>query len=134
MAFKNFMSGQPRDNFLPAGFSSSEVKPEKSDAKAKQAAWAEFTKQFPNADKTKFAVQTYIDAKNNITAEVFFIACVAGGIRERASVRRSRHIPSRASPAREFTSSEAASEFPACHISYGFCLPPTFITFDNPII
>ena len=62
------------------------------------------------------------------------VACVAGGIQERASVRRSRHIPSRASPAREFTSGEAASEFPACHISYGFCLPPTFITFDNPII
>ena len=66
------MSGQPRDNMLPAGFSSSEVKLEKSDTNAKQAAWAEFTKQFPNADKTKFAVQTYIDAKNNITAEVFF--------------------------------------------------------------
>ena len=42
------------------------------------------------------------------------LACVAGGIRERASSeqRRSRHIPSRASPAREFASGEAASEFP----------------------
>ena len=66
------MSGQPRDNMLPAGFSSSEAKLEKSDTKAKLAAWAEFTKQFPNADKTKFVVQTYIDDKNNITAEVFF--------------------------------------------------------------
>ena len=24
----------------------------------------------------------------------------------------------------------AASEIPACHISYGFCLSPTFITVD----
>ena len=35
--------------------------------------------------------------------------------------------------AREFASGEAASEIPACHISYGFCLPPTFITFDESI-
>ena len=42
------------------------------------------------------------------------IACVAGGVRERAS-------------------GEAASEIPACHISYGFCLPPTFIAFDESI-
>ena len=33
----------------------------------------------------------------------------------------------------EFASGEAASEFPACHISYGFCLPPTFIAFDESI-
>jgi len=57
------------------------------------------------------------------------VACVAGGIRERESERESErqsrhHIPSWAKPAREF---------PACHILYGFCLPPTFITFDNPI-
>ena len=71
-ALKNLMSGQPRDNMLPAGFSSSEAKIEKSDTDAKNAAWAEFTKHFPNADKTKFVVQTYIDAKNNITAEIFF--------------------------------------------------------------
>ena len=30
-------------------------------------------------------------------------------------------------------SGEAASEIPACHILYGFCLPPTFITFDESI-
>ena len=66
------MAGQPRDNMLPAGFSSSEVKFDKSDTKAKLAAWAEFTKQFPNADKSKFAVQTYVDDKQNIIAEVFF--------------------------------------------------------------
>ena len=64
------MQGQPRDNMLPAGFSSRDV--EISDTKAKKEAWAEFTKHFPNADKTKFVVQTCIDAKNNITAEVFF--------------------------------------------------------------
>ena len=33
----------------------------------------------------------------------------------------------------EFASGEVASEFPACHISYGFCLPPTFIAFDESI-
>ena len=31
---------------------------------------------------------------------------------------------------RKFTSGEATSEISACHISYGFCLPPTFITAD----
>ena len=33
----------------------------------------------------------------------------------------------------EFASGEAASEFPACQISYGFCLPPTFIAFDESV-
>ena len=33
----------------------------------------------------------------------------------------------------EFASGEAASEIPACHILYGFCLPPTFIAFDESI-
>ena len=33
----------------------------------------------------------------------------------------------------EFSSGEAASKIPACHISYGFCLPPTFIAFDESI-
>ena len=33
----------------------------------------------------------------------------------------------------EFSRGEAASEIPACHISYGFCLPPTFIAFDESI-
>ena len=31
----------------------------------------------------------------------------------------------------EFESGEDASEIPACHIWYGFCLPPTFSTFDE---
>ena len=52
------------------------------------------------------------------------LACVAGGMRERASGGGARE---------EFASGEAASEFPACHISYGFCLPPTFIAFDESI-
>ena len=38
-------------------------------AAAQTSAWAEFTKQFPNADKHK---QTNVDDKWNITAEVFF--------------------------------------------------------------
>ena len=32
-----------------------------------------------------------------------------------------------------FLSGEAREEFPACHISYGFCLPLTFIAFDESI-
>ena len=50
---------------------------QKPETKAKLAAtqtsaWAEFTKQFPNADKTKFVAQNNVDDKWNITAEVFF--------------------------------------------------------------
>ena len=45
---------------------------QKPDIKAKIDAWEYFIKQFPNADKNKFVVQTYVDDKNNITAEVFF--------------------------------------------------------------
>ena len=41
-------------------------------AASKTSAWVEFTKQFPNADKTKFAVQTNVDQQWKITAEVFF--------------------------------------------------------------
>ena len=41
-------------------------------ATAKTSAWVEFTKQFPNADKTKFVAQTNVDQQWNITAEVFF--------------------------------------------------------------
>ena len=41
-------------------------------ASAKKNAWDQFTKQFPNADKDKFFVQTSVDEKNRITAEVFF--------------------------------------------------------------
>ena len=49
---------------------------QKPETKAKFAAtqtsaWAEFTKQFPNADKTKFVAQNNVD-KWNITAEAFF--------------------------------------------------------------
>ena len=33
----------------------------------------------------------------------------------------------------EFVSDKAVSEIPACHIWYGFCLPPTFSTFDESI-
>ena len=39
---------------------------------AKKNAWAQFTKQFPNADKDKFTVQTNVDENYNISAEVFW--------------------------------------------------------------
>ena len=50
---------------------------QKSETKAKiaaanQSAWADFTKQFPNADKNKFVAQTDVDNKWNITVEIFF--------------------------------------------------------------
>ena len=41
-------------------------------ASAKKSAWEQFTKQFPNADKTQFFVQASVDEKNKISAEVFF--------------------------------------------------------------
>ena len=41
-------------------------------ALAKKNAWEQFTKQFPNADKTQFYVQTSADEKYRISAEVFF--------------------------------------------------------------
>ena len=49
----------------------------RSDTKAKLAlskknAWAKFTRQFPNADKDKFSVQTSVDENFKISAEVFF--------------------------------------------------------------
>ena len=41
-------------------------------ATAKKNAWEQFTKQFPNADKTQFEVEESVDEKFRITAEVFF--------------------------------------------------------------
>ena len=41
-------------------------------ASAKKNAWEQFTKQFPNVDKTQFFVQTSVDEKYRISAEVFF--------------------------------------------------------------
>ena len=41
-------------------------------ALAKKNAWDQFTKKFPNADKNQFFVQTSVDDKYRITAEVFF--------------------------------------------------------------
>ena len=41
-------------------------------ALAKKIAWEQFTKQFPNADKNQFYVQTSVDEKYKISAEVFF--------------------------------------------------------------
>ena len=50
----------------------------RSETKAKLAsamknAWAQFTKKFPNAEKDQLYVQTNVDEKYNISAEVFFI-------------------------------------------------------------
>ena len=41
-------------------------------ASAKKNAWEQFTKQFPNADKDQFYVQTNVDENFKISAEVFF--------------------------------------------------------------
>ena len=41
-------------------------------ASAKKNAWDQFTKQFPNANKDQFFVQTSVDEKYRISAEVFF--------------------------------------------------------------
>ena len=41
-------------------------------ASAKKNAWNQFIKQFPNADKDQFFVQTSVDEKYRISAEVFF--------------------------------------------------------------
>ena len=40
-------------------------------ASAKKNAWAQFTKQFPNADKEQFTVETRVDENFKISAEVF---------------------------------------------------------------
>ena len=34
--------------------------------------WAEFLKHFPNADKTKFVAQLFVDYKKNVSEEIFF--------------------------------------------------------------
>ena len=41
-------------------------------ASAKKNAWEQFTKKFPNADKNQFNVETRVDEKYRISAEVFF--------------------------------------------------------------
>ena len=41
-------------------------------ALSKKNAWEQFTKQFPNADKNQFNVETRVDEKYRITSEVFF--------------------------------------------------------------
>ena len=41
-------------------------------ALANKNAWEQFTKQFPNANKNQFQVQTSVDEKYRISAEVFF--------------------------------------------------------------
>ena len=75
------MAGQPRDNMLPAGFSMRESASDKwaqkpktkaKLASVKKSAREQFTKQFPNADKTQFDVETSVDEKYNVGAEVFF--------------------------------------------------------------
>ena len=41
-------------------------------ASAKKNAWAEFTKQFPNADKDQFYVETSVDENFKISAQKCF--------------------------------------------------------------
>ena len=41
-------------------------------ASVKKKAWEQFPKQFPNADKDQFLVQTSVDEKFKISPEVFF--------------------------------------------------------------
>ena len=41
-------------------------------AASKKSAWAEFTAQFPNADKSQFFAQAYSDDKGNITGSENF--------------------------------------------------------------
>ena len=41
-------------------------------ASAKKNSWEQFTKQFPNADKNQFKVETSVDEKYKISVEVFF--------------------------------------------------------------
>ena len=42
-------------------------------AASKKSMWAEFTKQFPNADKSQFFAQVYSDGKGNITGSEMFL-------------------------------------------------------------
>ena len=42
-------------------------------AASKKSAWAEFTAQFPNADKSQFFAQAYSDDKGNITGSEIFL-------------------------------------------------------------
>jgi len=59
------------------------------------------------------------------------LACVAGGTSERVSFGGGAAILfPRGREEIKLASGEAASEIPTCLISYGFCLPPTFITID----
>ena len=42
-------------------------------AASNESAWAEFTAQFPNADKSQFYAQAYSDDKGNITGSEIFL-------------------------------------------------------------
>ena len=55
---------------------------------AKKNAWEQFTKQFPNADKTQFYVQTNVDEKYRISAEVFFNESVGSSVSAFGSDRK----------------------------------------------
>ena len=55
---------------------------------AKKNAWEQFTKQFPNADKDQFFVQTSVDEKYKISAEVFFRESAATSSSVFGSVRK----------------------------------------------
>ena len=56
-----------------------------------------------------------------------FVACVAGGMRERAKA------PYFSKAREEFSSGEAASEIPACHISHVFACRPLLSLLMNQL-
>ena len=57
-------------------------------ASAKKNAWEQFTKQFPNADKNQFNVETRVDKKYRITSEVFFNESEGSSVSVFGSVRK----------------------------------------------
>ena len=57
-------------------------------ALAKKNAWEQFTKKLPNAHKDQFFVQTSVDEKCKISAEVFFRESVVSSSSVFGSVRR----------------------------------------------
>ena len=78
------MDGQRRDNLMPPGMQDFPSKQnallkwmktadgKKQIADAEKDAWVPFNQQFANADKSKFLSQAMVEAKDNVSAEIFF--------------------------------------------------------------
>ena len=69
------------------------------------------SKTIPNFKQTDFLYLTEKLTSSALSHETWHIACVAGGMRERASGGGGGAISRE-----EFASAEAASEIPACHV------------------